>query len=60
MGAWAYVHRRLYAAMREMWKKVRVIHYVGRPASASPATASFQIHQKEVESIIEDVFDDNN
>ena len=55
MGAWNYVKPRLSAAMREqcarMGREPRRGHYCGRPASASPATASLSIHLKETREI---------
>jgi 2-oxoglutarate dehydrogenase E1 component len=67
MGAWSYVQPRLETALRELpaaggeaagaaaaagggQQRVR---YVGRPAAASPATASFAIHQRETLELVE-------
>ena len=56
MGAWLYVKPRLDTALRELSADTgcapRTIRYVGRPASGSPATASFKIHQREIKEIL--------
>ncbi len=67
MGAWGYVKPRLETALRELpltgkakaaaaaaagGQQLRV-RYVGRPPAASPATASFAIHQRETLELIE-------
>jgi 2-oxoglutarate dehydrogenase E1 component len=46
MGAWSYIEPRLRALGYE-------IAYVGRDASASPATGSLQIHQREQKELVE-------
>lgn len=57
MGAWLYVRPRLETAMRELYDKtlcrLRSLTYIGRPVSASAATASFQIHRKESHEIFD-------
>eukprot|EP00803_Ostreobium_quekettii_P007935 evm.model.scf_3304.2 EVM.evm.TU.scf_3304.2 scf_3304:5531-14070(-) len=56
MGAWLYVKPRLDTALRELWGdkggRIRSMRYIGRPVSASTATASFKIHQKETNEIL--------
>lgn len=51
MGAWHYVQPRFNTAARELCcetqNEPRLLRFVGRPSSASTATASFKIHQKE-------------
>lgn len=55
MGAWLYVKPRMDTALRELYlgDHPRHVQYVGRPASASTATASFRIHQKETKEIVD-------
>uniref|UniRef100_A0A061RGW0 2-oxoglutarate dehydrogenase E1 component n=1 Tax=Tetraselmis sp. GSL018 TaxID=582737 RepID=A0A061RGW0_9CHLO len=53
MGAWRYVRPRFETAFRELGKVPRKLKYVGRPTSASTATASFAIHQRELQEVIE-------
>jgi 2-oxoglutarate dehydrogenase complex dehydrogenase (E1) component-like enzyme len=65
MGAWDYVRPRLTTTLLhggwkaphqvEVGEEVQrpLVGYVGRPAAASPATASFRIHQSETQEIIE-------
>jgi 2-oxoglutarate dehydrogenase E1 component len=43
MGGWTFVHERLENLLRDCDRP----KYVGRSASASPATGSYSIHQKE-------------
>eukprot|EP00210_Caulerpa_lentillifera_P002542 g2439.t1 len=60
MGAWLYVRPRMQTAMRELcWrnqKEHRELKYIGRPVSASTATASFKIHRQESKEIIHAAF----
>jgi multifunctional 2-oxoglutarate metabolism enzyme len=52
MGAWSFVRPRfdeILAALRDAGSR---IEYVGRPASASPATGSANVHQREQERIV--------
>jgi 2-oxoglutarate dehydrogenase E1 component len=65
MGAWDYVRPRLRTALSAgvgegaypdaaaAAGNLVQVRYVGRPAAASPATASFAIHQKETQEILE-------
>jgi 2-oxoglutarate dehydrogenase E1 component len=47
MGGWSFVEPRLRAILDQE------VHYVGRDASASPATGSRQIHLREQKELIE-------
>lgn len=67
MGAWSYVKPRLQTALRhtpgleydgdsggdDHLQSDVPVRYIGRPPAASPATASFSIHQKETQDIID-------
>lgn len=59
MGAWGYVRPRLEAALREHCEEAvggeeaRKLRYVGRRAAAVAATASFAIHQREMQEIVD-------
>ena len=46
MGAWSYVQPRIATALKHLSKKEAT--FVGRPASAAPATGNPAIHQAEV------------
>jgi 2-oxoglutarate dehydrogenase E1 component len=48
MGGWTFIHERLENLMANCERP----RYVGRTASASPATGSYSIHQKEQAEII--------
>ena len=48
MGGWNFVEFRLENLLREDRRPI----YVGRSASASPATGSYSIHQKEQAQIV--------
>lgn len=50
-GAWSFVQPRIEALLGR-----KVLRYVGRNASASPATGSHAQHQAELELILENVF----
>ena len=47
MGAWSYVQPRIQTALKKTSGKEPT--FVGRPASAAPATGNPAIHQAEVE-----------
>ena len=61
MGAWEFVQPRLRTALSAGAGEGSSYHpsstpplrYVGRAAAASPATASFSIHQKEEQEVLE-------
>ncbi|CAG9461158.1 unnamed protein product [Pedinophyceae sp. YPF-701] len=59
MGAWMYVKDRLRASIDALCSNKRDVHYVGRPPSASPATASMGIHLKETREVLEAAFQTN-
>jgi len=48
MGAWAFMRPRLEKLLRDK----QVLRYVGRTASASPATGSYMIHQLEQQQLV--------
>eukprot|EP00928_Gymnodinium_smaydae_P023468 TRINITY_DN19360_c0_g1_i1.p1 TRINITY_DN19360_c0_g1~~TRINITY_DN19360_c0_g1_i1.p1 ORF type:complete len:1054 (+),score=296.15 TRINITY_DN19360_c0_g1_i1:362-3163(+) len=54
MGAWFYTKPRLVTTLREGLEKDVVIRYVGRRASASPATGYAQVHNAEQEALIKE------
>ncbi|KAF3363130.1 2-oxoglutarate dehydrogenase E1 component [Chlamydiales bacterium STE3] len=54
MGAWSYIHSQIMAED----KKNRGISYVGRLRSAAPATGSYASHKKEIQTIINKIFDE--
>lgn len=47
-GAWTFVQPHLQAVVG----KRKALNYIGRPASASPATGSLKIHQREQEELL--------
>ncbi len=51
-GAWPFVGPRLHHLLEG-----RGVRYVGRPASASPATGSFKVHQAEEKALVDAAFD---
>ena len=55
MGAFYYVRPRFETAWRELQASTaqRTLKYIGRPPSASTATASFAIHQRELRELLE-------
>ncbi len=56
MGAWSFVQPRLNELLEELHGHCEShARYMGRPASASPATGSAKVHQLEQDSIIDDV-----
>jgi multifunctional 2-oxoglutarate metabolism enzyme len=48
MGGWTFVHERLESLLKDSAD----VTYVGRAASASPATGSYSVHQKEQVEIV--------
>jgi 2-oxoglutarate dehydrogenase E1 component len=48
MGGWAFVRERLESLLSDGAE----MRYVGRGASASPATGSYSIHQKEQAELV--------
>jgi 2-oxoglutarate dehydrogenase E1 component len=49
MGGWTFVEQRI----REVLPEGRSLRYVGRAASASPATGSYKIHELEQKQIVD-------
>lgn len=54
MGAWSYVRPRFVTTMREGLEKDMVMRYVGRRASASPATGYPKLHNAEQEALVKE------
>jgi 2-oxoglutarate dehydrogenase E1 component len=52
MGAWTFVHGRLHRLLRDEYK----LRHVSRPESASPATGSHTVHQREQEDLLTRTF----
>ncbi|KAL7682549.1 putative 2-oxoglutarate dehydrogenase E1 component, thiamine diphosphate-binding protein [Plasmopara halstedii] len=52
MGAYNYILPRLLAVLRHL-DDPRMLSYIGRPPSASPATGQYEIHVQEMKTIIE-------
>jgi 2-oxoglutarate dehydrogenase E1 component len=53
MGAWRFVQEQVQPIVEA---SSRAIRYVGRAASASPATGSLKRHQQEVAELLEAAF----
>jgi 2-oxoglutarate dehydrogenase E1 component len=53
MGGWSFMESRLLKLLGSN----RSLRYVGRPASASPATGSHTIHQMEQQRLVKEAFD---
>jgi 2-oxoglutarate dehydrogenase E1 component len=49
MGGWTFVEQR----MRDIMPEDRTLRYVGRAASASPATGSYKIHELEQKQLVD-------
>ena len=64
MGFWAFVQPRIATAMRELVARrlesgaARPVRYVGRPASASPASGSSTIHAREHKVLVDEALGD--
>jgi len=54
MGAWTFVHRRLHRVLREDF----TLRHVSRPESASPASGSQTVHQREQADLLTGAFRD--
>jgi 2-oxoglutarate dehydrogenase E1 component len=52
MGAWTFVHGRLHRLLRDAY----TLRHVSRPESASPATGSQTVHQKEQADLLTRTF----
>jgi 2-oxoglutarate dehydrogenase E1 component len=58
MGAWTFVRSRLDDLLEQIHGLCEQrIQYVGRPASASPATGSAKVHDREQEILVNDAID---
>ena len=53
MGGWSFIRPRL----EELLSDRQELRYVGRVASASPATGSYTIHQLEQQQIVKEALD---
>ena len=56
MGAWRFVQEQLQPILDAYEGAERVLHYAGRPASASPSAGSLKRHQQEQAELIEEAF----
>ena len=54
MGAWGFMHARLHRVLRDKYK----LSHVARAESASPATGSSKLHEKEGAGLVERAFKD--
>ena len=58
MGAWTFVESRLDSLLDDVHGHCKHrVQYVGRPASASPATGSAKVHDREQELLVHDAID---
>ncbi|PSQ62122.1 MAG: multifunctional oxoglutarate decarboxylase/oxoglutarate dehydrogenase thiamine pyrophosphate-binding subunit/dihydrolipoyllysine-residue succinyltransferase subunit, partial [Bacteroidetes bacterium QH_1_61_8] len=58
MGAWSFLHARLDDLLDDVHGSCQQqIQFVGRPASASPATGSAKVHDREQEILVNDALD---
>ncbi len=58
MGAWTFVRPRLDDLLEAVHGPCEQrVQYVGRPASASPATGSAKVHDREQENLVQDAID---
>jgi 2-oxoglutarate dehydrogenase E1 component len=58
MGAWTFVRSRLDDLLEEIHGPCEQrIQYVGRPGSASPATGSAKVHDREQEQLVGEAID---
>ena len=58
MGAWSFLQPRFNELLEALHGTCEErIRYIGRPASASPATGSAKVHKREQENFIADVVD---
>ncbi|HEX2118773.1 MAG TPA: hypothetical protein VHF91_06290, partial [Acidimicrobiales bacterium] len=53
MGAWTFVHGRLHRLLRDDY----TLRHVSRPESASPATGSQTVHQREQADLLTRTFE---
>ncbi|HXY92060.1 MAG TPA: multifunctional oxoglutarate decarboxylase/oxoglutarate dehydrogenase thiamine pyrophosphate-binding subunit/dihydrolipoyllysine-residue succinyltransferase subunit [Acidimicrobiia bacterium] len=52
MGAWTFVHERVHALLRDRAE----LRHLARPASASPASGSTKIHEREQRELLAEAF----
>jgi 2-oxoglutarate dehydrogenase E1 component len=56
MGAWSFMDPNLEWTLSQVGAKTKRARYVGRPASASPATGLMSRHKQEVEDLLNEAF----
>ncbi len=56
MGAWFFMDPNLEWTLAQVGAKTKRARYVGRPASASPATGLMSRHKRELEDFLNDAF----
>ena len=56
MGAWFFMEPNIEWVLDHLGAKHKRAHYVGRPASASPATGLMSRHKKELDAFLDDAF----
>lgn len=56
MGAWFWMYHNIKTAVKDVRPKGFEPVYVGRPASASPATGSYKTHKKQLKHILDATF----
>jgi len=56
MGPWRFVQEQLQPILDAFEGAERVLHYAGRPSSASPSAGSLKRHQQEQAELIEEAF----
>ena len=54
MGGWSFVAPEIDQVMENLGTKQRRVRYVGRPASASPATGLYKRHIKEQAKLVDE------
>ena len=52
MGMWSFCDARFRTTFKQLQEK-RTMRYIGRDASASPATGQYEIHLHEMTALIE-------
>ena len=58
MGAWTFVRPRIDDLLEQVHGPCEQrVQYVGRPASASPATGSAKVHDREQDNLVQDALD---
>ena len=59
MGAWTFVQPNIEWVLNYIKAKNTRPRYVGRPASASPATGLMSMHLKQLQAFLDDAFGDS-